>query len=82
MMYAEDYEAAGGRECQDCGQWKPWSEYALDKRRVSKHVGNCKSCMVIRTQEWRKRYPDRYAANMAMDTAKRRERREAAKVAG
>jgi hypothetical protein len=33
-----------GRICLTCGEWKPWSRFAADKRRASGKTSNCVDC--------------------------------------
>lgn len=35
---------ADGRACLTCGEWKPWSEFASDKRRANNKASNCMEC--------------------------------------
>ncbi|MCK5633326.1 hypothetical protein KAH94_06225 [bacterium] len=45
------YTLNQGQNCNQCGEWKPFSEYRKDNEKKSRHKAKCKSCMSIKNKK-------------------------------
>ena len=43
------------RFCCNCDAYKPWSEYAVDKQKLTWHQSQCKTCKNEYTREYKRR---------------------------
>lgn len=41
----------GGRECSECGEFKPWSEFHIRRDLSTGHASHCKACRKKRTRK-------------------------------
>jgi hypothetical protein len=61
------------KACSDCHIFKPYTEYAVDRRNGNR-MAKCKSCRSRINREWRKRQPDYEKIRYQKDKVAVRER--------